>query len=275
MSARWMLVLSALLVASAVNAQEGTECDENHYNWWGWRNGPPRGHACAVRELTLPAGGVLTVDAGQNGSISITGEDRRNVQVRAIVQAWGSDDADAEAIASGVNIRSDGTLRAVGPDRGGRSGWSVSYEIVTPREIDLSLETQNGSIAIADVRGNLSFEAQNGALNLDGVAGNVRGRTTNGGVEADLTGDTWEGTGLDLETTNGGIRLRLPEDYSARLETATVHGGIDIDFPVTVQGRIGREFSTTLGDGGPLVRAETTNGGVRITRSRGDLRRLP
>jgi hypothetical protein len=275
MSAHWILAVSALLVASVVNAQQGTECDDNRYNWWGWRNGPPRGHACAVRELTVPAGRVLTVDAGQNGSISITGEDRRDVKVRAIVQAWGADDADAEAIASAVNVRSDGTLRADGPDRGGRSGWSVSYEIVTPREIDLSLETQNGSIAIADVRGDLSFEAVNGTINLDGVAGNVRGRTTNGGVEAELTGDTWEGTGLDLETTNGGIRLRVPDDYSARLEAATVHGGIDIDFPVTLQGRIGREISTTLGDGGPLVRAETTNGGVRITQSRGDLRRLP
>ena len=103
----------------------------------------------------------------------------------------------------------------------------------------------------------------------------MRGRTTNGGVEAELTGDTWEGTGLDLETTNGGVRLRIPEDYSARLETGTVNGGIDIDFPVTVQGRIGREFSTTLGGGGPLLRAETTNGHVRISRGRGDLTRLP
>lgn len=244
------------------------------YNWWSGRNGP-RGHACEVRELTVPAGGLLNVDAGQNGSISVTGEDRRNVQVRAIVQAWGSDDADAEAVASSVNIRSDGTLRAEGPERRGRVGWSVSYEILTPREIDLDLETHNGSIAVADVEGNLSFRAQNGGLSLDGVAGNVRGRTTNGGVDAELTGDTWEGAGLDLETTNGGVRLRIPEDYSARLETGTVHGGIDIDFPVTVQGRIGREFSTTLGDGGPVVRAETTNGGVRITRGRGDLRRLP
>jgi hypothetical protein len=59
-----------------------------------------------------------------------------------------------------------------------------------------------------------------------------------------------------------------------RLETGTVNGGIDIDFPVTVQGRLGREFSTTLGDGGALVRATTTNGQVRVSRGRGDLRRL-
>ena len=270
MSVRWGLGLAALLVASAGVAQQRTGCDDKG---WGWRG--PNAHVCEVRELTVPAGGTLSVNAGPNGSIRVTGESRRDVQVRATVHAWGYDEAEAERIASAINVRSDGTLRADGPEQRGRTGWSVDYEVLAPRDIDLTLETRNGSIAVARVRGDLAFEAENGSLNLDGVAGNVRGRTTNGGVEAELTGATWEGGGLDLKTTNGGVRLRVPEDYSARLETGTVNGGIDIDFPVTVSGRIGREFSTTLGKGGPLVRAQTTNGQVRISRGRGDLTRLP
>jgi hypothetical protein len=270
MSVRWSLGVAALAVAAAGIGQERPECEDK---WWGGRG--PNAHACEVRELTVPAGGTLSIDADPNGSISVTGESRRDVQVRATVHAWGRDDVEVERVASAVNIRSDGVVRAEGPDQHGRTGWSVSYEVVVPRDIDLTLKTRNGSIAVSDVRGDLTFEAENGGIRLDGVAGNVRGRTTNGGVEAELTGDTWEGQGLDLETTNGGVRLRIPEDYSARLETGTVNGGIDVDFPVTVQGRIGREFSTTLGDGGPLVRAETTNGQVRISRSRGDLTRLP
>lgn len=272
MAARWAFLMTALLAASAAYAQDNSECDEER--WGNWRGGPA-GRFCEVRELTLPASGTLSVDARQNGSIRVAGEDRRDVQVRAIVHAWGRDDAEAESIAGGVNVRTEGEVRADGPSREGRAGWSVSYRVLVPRETDLNLETVNGSIAIADVQGDLEFEATNGSITLDGVGGNVRGRTTNGGVDAELTGRTWEGEGLDLETTNGGVRLRIPEDYSARLETETVHGGIDVDFPVTVQGRIGREFSTTLGRGGPLIRAETTNGGVRITRARGDLTRLP
>jgi len=58
----------------------------------------------------------------------------------------------------------------------------------------------------------------------------------------------------------------VPENYSARLETSTVNGGTNIDFPVLVKGKIGREISTTLGSGGALVRAETTNGGVRVIK---------
>ena len=53
----------------------------------------------------------------------------------------------------------------------------------------------------------------------------------------DVSGDHWDGAGLDVETRNGGIRLTLPKGFSAELEAGTTHGGISVDFPVTVQGR--------------------------------------
>jgi hypothetical protein len=60
--------------------------------------------------------------------------------------------------------------------------------------------------------------------------------------------------------------MAIPENYSARVETETVNGPIKVEFPVTVQGQIGRRLSFQLGSGGGLVRAVTTNGGVVIRR---------
>jgi hypothetical protein len=60
--------------------------------------------------------------------------------------------------------------------------------------------------------------------------------------------------------------MSLPENYSAHLETSTVNGGLSIDFPVTVQGRITKELAFNLGSGGATLKAMTTNGGVRIRR---------
>src|SRR5262249_62371616 len=95
----------------------------------------------------------------------------------------------------------------------------------------------------------------------------IRGETTNGGLTVDLSGDRWDGAGLDVETKNGGIRMSLPEHYSAALETQTTNGRVSINFPVTVSGRIDtRQLQTTLGAGGARIRAITTNGGVRIER---------
>ena len=138
---------------------------------------------------------------------------------------------------------------------------------MVPRDTDLRLETMNGGIALADVRGDVDFRAVNGGVHLVGMAGHVTGRTTNGGLHVELDGRHWDGDGLDVETTNGGVTIEVPDDYSARLETGTVNGGIDLGFALTVRGRIGRRLATTLGEGGATVRAVTTNGGVRIVRA--------
>ena len=79
-----------------------------------------------------------------------------------------------------------------------------------------------------------------------------------------LSGSRGTAKGLDVETSNGGVTLTIPDGYNAELETRTVNGGLRIDFPITVQGELTsrRGISTTLGSGGPLVRVRTTNGGV-------------
>jgi DUF4097 and DUF4098 domain-containing protein YvlB len=94
----------------------------------------------------------------------------------------------------------------------------------------------------------------------------VEGHTTNGGLHLELASDHWDGDRCDVSTTNGGVTIRVPSSYSAHLETGTVNGGVSVDFPVTVQGEINRHLAVDLGSGGNLVRATTTNGGVRVER---------
>ncbi len=218
---------------------------------------------CEIREMSLPAGRI-EVDAAPNGGIEVRGEKRADIQVRAKVVAQADTMEEARALAAEVRIETAGVMRATGPSvRRPRSYW-VSYELVVPEASELRLETMNGGIALRDVKGNVDFRTVNGGVTIDSAAGSLRGRTTNGGVEVSLRGASWEGEGLDVETTNGGVRVTVPSDYSARLVTGTVNGGMQVDFPVTVQGRIDRRLDVTLGRGGPTVRAVTTNGGVVI-----------
>ena len=53
------------------------------------------------------------------------------------------------------------------------------------------------------------------------------------------------------------VKLTVPSNYSAELETGTLHGGFQIDFPITVSGRLSRHLTTMLGAGGPKIRAMT------------------
>jgi hypothetical protein len=224
---------------------------------------------CEVRESTMPGNNPLDVDAGQNGGIKIHGWDRGDVLVRAKIQTYGDTEADARALAAGVRVDTSGnSIRADGPSTRDRDNahWSVSFDISVPRAAMLSLKTVNGGIAIDDFRGTAKFHASNGGVSLNNIGGDISGQTTNGGVTVNLDGDRWDGAGLDVETHNGGVRMTLPDHYSAVLDTGTVNGRVSIDFPITVQGTLTDRITTTLGAGGARIRAVTTNGGVTIRR---------
>lgn len=225
---------------------------------------------CEIKEQTLPAAGAVSVDGRQNGGMSVKGWDRNDVLVRARIQTAAPSQAEADELARQITIETAGAkIFASGPETRRDFSWSVSYEIFVPRRSDLSLVSHNGGISIVDVQGRLDFTAVNGGVSLKHVGGAVHGGTTNGGLSIELTGDRWDGEELDVKTTNGGISMSLPENYSAHLETGTVNGHLSIDFPVTVQGRISREIAVNLGGGGPTIRAMTTNGGVRVKRGGG------
>ena len=224
---------------------------------------------CEMKEQTFGAPrGAVRIDPGVNGGITVKGWDRGQVWVRARIEAAAETDSEARALASQIRFASGGgEIRAEGPEMERRRNWSVSYEIFVPRQSDVNAKAHNGGIKISDVRGTIEFDALNGGVTLQRLGGDVHGHTTNGGLTIELAGDRWDGRGMDVATTNGGVKMAVPPNYSAHLETATVNGGVQVDFPVTVQGRMSKEFSFDVGSGGATIKAVTTNGGVKINRS--------
>ena len=186
----------------------------------------------------------------------------------ARVSAWASTEDEAKEIATEVKVESSDTeIRSTGPTMRGRRGWSVSYEIWAPARTDLRLSSTNGGLDVEGIKGRLDLETTNGGITLQAVSGDVNAETTNGGITVALEGRRWDGTGLNARTTNGGVRLTVPDGFNADLEAATTNGGMDFEFPVTISGRLNRRITTKLGEGGPPIRLETTNGGVTIRRS--------
>ena len=224
---------------------------------------------CEVREQTLaPSGGTIAIDGRQNGGVSVRGWDKNEILVRARVQTSAPTEPEAAQLAQQIRIETGGSkIFASGPDSRRDYQWNVSYQVFVPRRADVSVETHNGGITIADVNGKIDFTALNGGVTLKRIGGMVRGSTTNGGLHIELAGDRWDGDSLDVSTTNGGVMMSVPENYSAQLQTGTVNGGVTVNFPVTVEGQISKTLNVNLGAGGAMVKAFTTNGGVMIKRA--------
>ena len=257
------LALASVGILAQDKAKGSLTCRDN--NWYGNR----LVGNCEIREQTLaPSGGPLSIDGRQNGGVAVKGWDNGQILIRAQIQTGAPNAGEAEQLARQVKIETGGNkIYASGPENQKDYHWSVSYEVFVPRRSDLSLETHNGGISISEVNGRIDFNALNGGVVLRKCGGSVHGTTTNGGLVVELAGDHWDGETLDVRTTNGGVSMAVPENYSAHLQTGTVNGSISVDFPITVQGSLTKELAVNLGSGGATVKAMTTNGGVRIKRT--------
>ena len=221
---------------------------------------------CEVRTVRLPARDTVRVDGGANGGVTVTAWDGDDIEVRTVVRTYGETEAVARRRAEAIELQTDGVIRAadVGGAEGGR--W-VSLVLRVPHGTALDLTTNNGGITVEGVSDRVRLRSQNGGLRLTDVGGDVQGRTANGSVTVVLTESEWYGAGLDVETANGSVRLVVPEGYNGRLATGTLWGCVENETGVPFTTDDGRRLALTLGRGGPLVRAVTTSGSVRVTRS--------
>ena len=262
---RFLTILAGLALSTAVfgqmrdNQEKELKCDNGYDS---------RARHCDLREQSTAAVGLLDLDAGSNGGAMVKGWSRNEVLVRARVEGWGDNEAEAKAIASQVYVdASGGRVQARGPQGLNRAGWSVSFEIFVPQATSVSVKTRNGGITISDVRGNLKFEATNGGVHLSRVAGEIVGSTVNGGVNIEFAGTTWEGNQIQLTTRNGGVTFSLPENYSAHFQTETGNGSLRSEFPLNIrEERESHSHDFIMGGGGPLIHVTTGNGGVTLKR---------
>ncbi|RFP64664.1 hypothetical protein D0N36_12950 [Hymenobacter lapidiphilus] len=233
--------------------------------------GPLQKMHCETRHLTLPAPPAdtpLTVDARTNGGITVRAWAGTNVRVRARITGKAATAETARALAAAVRLSTTNhTLRAALAN-GSVEGWAVSYELLVPAQTNLVLTAVNGALTLENVRGQLRLTTTNGPLVLRGVSGDVRAQTTNGRIDLSLSGETWTGPGLEVNTVNGDISWELPAEYTATVLARTTRGRVAAELNTKRLNLLPHNLAATLGKGGVQLKASTVNGNVRVTQPR-------
>ncbi len=161
-----LLLAVFYLSGASVLAQDKDKGKYKNYNKEfcsnNWSNGDKVSFH-EVRETTVSTNS-LTVDGKRNGGISVRGENRSDILIKACVQTWSESDEAARLLAKSIRIETGSTVRAEGASED--SNWSVSYQILVPHSTNLNLTTLNGGIGISNVEGNIEFEAKNGGIHL-------------------------------------------------------------------------------------------------------------
>ncbi len=125
--------------------------------------------------------------------------------------------------------------------------------------------TSGGDIDVKIFRGPVSVETSGGGITIENVAGSVKGETSGGAIlaflPAPLPGD------VILSTSGGGIKVKIPAGAAFNLAAETSGGGVRCDLPVNVSGKPkSDEIKGTVNGGGPLLKLETSGGGIRVQK---------
>jgi len=141
-----------------------------------------------------------------------------------------------------------------------------------PVELDdidgaVDVRTSNGHVRAEGIRGALDATTSNSSIHavLDKVDGAVRVQSSNGGIDLSLPPNTQ--SAVRAHTSNSGITLHLPGEVNARLSAGTSNASISSDFEMRMRGEISKHhIEGTIGNGGPLIDLDTSNGQIRITK---------
>jgi len=225
--------------------------------------------------LRLGYGGTVTLIGAPEGSITIEGWPRGEVELSAVIELRAETEEDLNRLAivnavvvdqdsNHVRILSTGTHDKVFMKRAGKGfpkkllglPWKIDYRIRVPVATDLEINAGRGAISLTGVEGAIEISATESETKMTLSGGSVRATLASGNVHVGISARSWRGSGAEIRIAAGDLTIELPVGFNA-----------DIDAEVLRVGRIEDSYGALLSRERPgitdrIVRARAGVGGA-------------
>jgi len=233
----------------------------------------------------LGYGGTLTIIGAPEGSITIEGWSRSEVEVRAEIQLRANTEQDLDRLAAvnGFVLDEDlNHLRVLTTGTYDRAfmkakaknfpktllglPWKIDYRIRVPMSVDLDINAGRGPISLTGVEGNIRVSSPQSETKLEFSGGTLTTTIALGKVTLKVLGRSWRGVGADIKVAAGDIVLELPAGFNGDLDAEILRAG---EIENTYQGLEAREKP---GITKQQVKGRMGSGGVSLKLIVGDSR---
>jgi len=233
------------------------------------------------KRIPFQEGGYLELK-NSNGRVEIKSWDKSEVEIVAFKRVQAAGKEQAEEWMNNLKIEVTHTsdqivIETIAPHSmksgGGFFNWlfgngmhsySVEYEIMVPKSIDMNIATTNGKIYCEQIKGRLRLHSTNGKITGREIEGLVRCKSTNGSIDLEFL-SVQPDEEINISTTNGSIRLHMPENFGANIDLKTTNGNIDSDYPLTMEKSWSKQHQIgKIGAGGATLVCHTTNGSIHL-----------
>jgi hypothetical protein len=234
--------------------------------------------------LDFGAGGTIAIAGAPNGSITVIGSTKNEIEITAEIEVQAATEADVNRLAAVTDFVTQestgrfgvitvGTQNRVGDKKlwkkfpKGLLGlpYRVDYKLSVPRYSDLEIDGGKGDLNISGIDGSIrvNFLDANARIELSGGGTNITIGT--GTADISIVSKGWRGRSVDVQMVKGDLTVHLPTSISAEIDAAILRTGkIENLFP-GLKPRIRKgEFTERS------IVAKAGNGGIPIKFTVGD-----
>lgn len=228
-------------------------------------------------------GGTLTVVGAPQGSITIEGWARNEVDVTAEIELHAASESDFDRLATVNSFIFDedvNHLRILTTGMHDKSfmrrvaknfpkallglPWRIDYHIRVPISTDLEINAGSGVIGLSGVEGAITFTAPQTDASLTLIGGTFTATVALGKVSVSIPSRSWRGSGVDIQLAAGDLNVELPAGFSG-----------DIDADILRSGKIANTFPGLEARAQPglterIIRARAGAGGATLKFTVGD-----
>ena len=228
-------------------------------------------------------GGTLTIVGAPQGSITIEGWTKNEVDITAEIELQASTESDFDRLAAVNNFFFDedtNHLRILTTGMHDKSfmrqvakdfpkallglPWSINYHIRVPISTDLEIHAGNGAVGLSGVEGAIVFTAPQTDASLTLLGGIFTATVALGKVSVIIPGRSWRGSGVVIQLVAGELNVELPAGFSGDIDADILRSGkITNTFP-------GLEVRERPGLSERIVRGRAGAGGASLKFIVGD-----
>lgn len=236
-------------------------------------------------------GGTLTLIGAPEGSITIEGWSRNEVDISAEIQLRADTETDLDLLAAvntfvldedlnHLRVLSTGThdkafMRTVAkkfPKTLLGLPWKIDYRIRVPLSIDLEINAGRGPVSIAGVEGNIRLSATESEANLKLSGGTLSATIAVGKLNLSIPVRSWRGVGAEVRLAAGEITVEIPTGFSGDIDAEVLRSGkIENSFeglePRERQGQTPQKMNARAGVGGAVFNLTVGDGTIYIKKA--------
>ena len=227
--------------------------------------------------------GTVTVTGAPNGSVTIEGWQRNEVEISAEIELQAPTEADLSRLATLNNFVIDedaNHLRVITTGTHDRTfmkrmakdfprsliglPWKIDYHIKVPAQTDLEINAGVGPTRLTGVEGAIRLNAVQTDATLSLTGGLVSVIVQSGTVDLTVPALSWHGLGADIKVASGRLNIGLMPGFSGDIHAAVLRTGeVKNGYPNLEP--LERNSITAQS-----VRARAGNGGGTLTLTVGD-----